>query len=119
MRPADGAGSDAAIHVRPEELTRHSDRVWKVSDEITRAEAAAESVGMSHDAFGVLIGFVGAWFQDKEHDLAEKYKQMNQDLMDDSLHLRGAAAKYEFADYQAAQNANAAGGQLPRIELPL
>jgi hypothetical protein len=119
MRPADGAGSGAAIHVRPDELTGHSVHVWSVSDEITRAEAATKSVSMNHDAFGMLIGFVGGWFQDKEQDLAEKFKQMNQDLMDDSLHLRGAASHYEFADYQAAQNANTAGSQLPRIELPL
>jgi hypothetical protein len=119
VRPADRGTSGADVQVTPDELRRHSAHVWSIGDEITAVASAAGSVSMSHDALGLLLGFVGGWFQDTEQDLAAKFERTNRDLHDDALHLRGAAGRYEEADQRSAQRSDAVGGGLSWLELPL
>lgn len=118
--PADGggAGSGGRIAVHPEELDAHAGHVSGVADEISKAASAAQTISINHDAFGLLLSFVGGWFQDKEQDLAGKFSQTDTDLHTDATNLRSASAGYSGSDRNAAQRSDAAGGR-SRIELPL
>jgi hypothetical protein len=105
------------IAVEAGQLDRHAGNVESVDDELTKAANGASTVALNGDAFGLLIGFVGSWFQDKEKDLADKFQQTTVDLRTDASNLRGAADGYRHTDHSAASRTKAAGS--PKIELPL
>jgi uncharacterized protein YukE len=107
----------SGIQVHPEELRKHAQHVDASADELGKAADAAGTVALNHDAFGLLIGFVGGWFQDKEQDLADAYRQTVAALRRDSGNLRGAAAGYEHTDKGAGDKVTGAGGS--GLKLPL
>jgi hypothetical protein len=106
------------ISVHPEELKTHAGHVSGVADEVAKAASAASTISLNHDAFGLLLSFVGGWFQDKEHVLADKYSKTATDLRTDAANLHTAAGRYEGSDRKSAQASNAAARH-SQIRLPL
>lgn len=104
------------IRVEPGELRAHAGNVEQIAGELDRAADAAQTVSMNHDAFGLLIGFVGGWFRDKEADLAETFRAATDRLHGDAVKLRSTADDYARADRTAATTITSSGTGL---ELPL
>lgn len=115
MSPNSGGG----ISVHPEELKTHAGHVSGVADEVAKAASAASTVSLNHDAFGLLLGFVGGWFQDKEHVLSDKFSKTATDLHTDAANLHSSAGRYEASDQKSAQSSDAAVAPRARIQLPL
>jgi hypothetical protein len=113
------ASDSGQISVHHEELMAHAGHVSGVADEVSKAASAALTISLNHDAFGLLLSFVGGWFQDKEHDLADKYSKTATDLHTDAGNLHTAAGRYEGSDRKSAQASNAAVAPQPRIKRPL
>ncbi|HEX8347356.1 MAG TPA: type VII secretion target [Actinoplanes sp.] len=113
---ADGGSGGGGIAVRPAELRTHAHNVDGAGDQLGKAADAAESVSLNGDAFGLLIGFVGGWLQEKEAELAATYREATGALRTDAANLRSAAAGYERTDQSSAGKVTGAGRGL---ELPL
>lgn len=112
-------GGSAGVSVRAGELVTHAGNVELVTDQLTQASTGARRVSLNGEAFGILIGFVGGWFQEQEQGLADKYQQMTDALSVDAQNLRNAAAGYQSSDQRSEQRLKRAatrasgGGQLP------
>jgi uncharacterized protein YukE len=105
------------IQVHPDELRKHAHNVDSSADELGKAADGAGAVALNGDAFGLLIGFVGSWFQEQEQELADAYRQTVAALRRDSVNLRGAAADYQHTDKGAGSKITHAGGS--GLKLPL
>ena len=90
------------IEVDPAQLRMHTRNVTAAADGIRDAADAAETVAMNGEAFGLLVGFVGSWFQEKEADLALTYRDAVNGLRADAANLMTSAEDYENADQSAA-----------------
>lgn len=106
------------IHVDPAQLRKHAHNVSAAADGVKDAADAADAVAMNGEAFGVLVGFVGSWFQEKEADLALTFRDAVNGLHHDAANLTTSAGDYENADRSAAAKVNTAGNG-KRPELPL
>jgi uncharacterized protein YukE len=104
------------ITVRPAELRAHARNVDGAGDQLGKAADAAESVSLDGEAFGLLVGFVGGWLQEKEAELAATYREATTALRTDAGNLRSAADGYDHTDQSSAKKVTGAGTPL---KLPL
>lgn len=102
----------------PAQLRLHARNVTAAADAVKDGADAADTVAMNGAAFGLLVGFVGGWFQEKEADLALTYRDAVNGLRGDAVNLTTSADDYENADRSAATRVTAAGTR-PGPELPL
>ena len=100
------------IDVDPSQLRTHAKHVDRIADEVSKTSDAARTVSINDEAFGILISFVGDWFQDKEQDLAAKFSEAVTGLRSDAANLRQAAARYEGSDTAAANRTRRSGGRV-------
>jgi hypothetical protein len=106
------------IEVDPAQLRVHARNVTAAADGIKDAADAADSVAMNGEAFGLLVGFVGSWFQEKEADLALTYRDAVNGLRADAANLMTSAEDYENADRSSATQVTSSGSRRG-LELPL
>jgi excreted virulence factor EspC (type VII ESX diderm) len=106
------------IHVDPAQLRTHARNVTAAADAVKSGADAADAVAMNGDAFGLLVGFVGGWFQEKEADLALTYRDAVTALRGDAVNLMTSADDYENADRSTAARVADAGTR-QGLELPL
>lgn len=106
------------IAVRPAELHAHAGNVDGAAEQLGKAADAAQTVSLDGDAFGLLIGFVGSWFQQQEGELAATYRETVTSLHDDAVNLRAAADSYQNTDRSSAKQVTGAG-RGSDLELPL
>ena len=100
------------IHVDPNELRRHAQNVMAASEGIGAGASAAEATAMNGEAFGLLIAFVGNWFQGQEAELAQSFRITSDGLHSGSCNLNRTARDCERAGKPSADRSTSAGKRL-------